>query len=550
MTTCILYARVSTRAQSEGFSLAGQLRELRAWATENGYAVVEEITDTGGRDSKRDVLERPGINRVLDLCSQRRVDYVVAQERSRFGEHPVPDLLAWMLAKHGTALRTPQDSGEGDAAELVQMFQDWKSRTERRDTARRSRSKKLEKVRQGRIVAGHTPPFGFRFAGTKKERTLEVEPAHMEIVGRILRLVGVEGFGVWGVKKALDREGVPTPPNPAKDRNPEMGHRWSRQFIRNVISSDAYKRHTPDELAALVEQGVMAPDVAQKAPDPCGLWWYEGTDYEGNVHRVAVPICDPGIPREWVDAARKAVENNVSTSRAGTRPFWELSGGILVCGGCERRMQTHEVRPRGRVYGYYECATTMDHGGGACPAAVRLNADTVEDAVWEFVYRKLLNPAEIVRSLDGLIAAERRKLRTDPEEEIGELRRRDNDLTRRRAAYQEQQAASLMTLDELRVRLSEIAQAREEIAGRLEACENRSSRIAELQKVRDGFTEGGPMFLTYVEGGRPPYDADPEDRHAEYRRLELRVVAHSKEALEVSGVFGTEMLSIYAPSST
>ncbi len=69
-------------------------------------------------------------------------------------------------------------------------------------------------------------------------------------------------------------------------------------------------------------------------------------------------------------------------------------------------------------------------------------------------------------------------------------------------------------------------------------------------KVRDGFTEGGPMFLTYVEGGRPPYDADPEDRHAEYRRLELRVVAHSKEALEVSGVFGTEMLSIYAPSST
>ena len=368
----------------------------------------------------------------------------------------------------------------------------------------------------------------------------------MEVVSRIIYMVGVEGVGVWGVKKALDREGVPTPPNPAK----EPGSRWSRQFIRNVIANDAYKAHTSAEVEELMEQGFISPGVAAVAPDPCGIWWYTGHDYEGNEHRVAVPIPDPGIPREWVDAARKRLENNVSTSKAGTRQFWELSGGVLYCGGCGRRMQTHEVTPRQQTYHYYECSKLMDHGGGVCPASVRLRAEPVEDAVWEFTFRKLLNPAEIVRSLDELIAAERIRLRTDPEEEFRELRRRDTDLTRRRAAYQEQQAAGLMTLEELRVRLSEIAEAKEEIVRQLEACENRGSRIAELQAVRDSFNEGDPMFLAYVEGGRPPYDAEPEERNREYRRLELRVVALSKDEVEVSGIFGQQIVSISASSPT
>jgi hypothetical protein len=63
-----------------------------------------------------------------------------------------------------------------------------------------------------------------------------------------------------------------------------------------------------------------------------------------------------------------------------------------------------------------------------------------------------------------------------------------------------------------------------------------------LQQIRESYAEGGSMYFTYVEGGRPPYDADPKERHDEYRRLELRVVALSKDELEVSGVFGTERI--------
>src|SRR3712207_7410457 len=52
---------------------------------------------------------------------------------------------------------------------------------------------------------------------------------------------------------------------------------------------------------------------------------------------IAVPVPDAGIPRELVDAAREAVKDNRRPSRAGNR-FWQLSGGLLRCGACDRSM--------------------------------------------------------------------------------------------------------------------------------------------------------------------------------------------------------------------
>ena len=97
-----MYARVSSRRQAETFSLPTQFRELRAWAEANGYTVIEDVSDRGGKDSKRDVFDRPGVERIFDLCEQRHMDIVLAQERSRFGEYPVPEMISYRLAERGT----------------------------------------------------------------------------------------------------------------------------------------------------------------------------------------------------------------------------------------------------------------------------------------------------------------------------------------------------------------------------------------------------------------------------------------------------------------
>ena len=61
----ILYARVSTDEQARsGYSLAQQIEALRAYAEQEGYQVLEDVSDRGQSGAS---LERPGMDRIRDL---------------------------------------------------------------------------------------------------------------------------------------------------------------------------------------------------------------------------------------------------------------------------------------------------------------------------------------------------------------------------------------------------------------------------------------------------------------------------------------------------
>ena len=82
----ILYARVSTDEQARsGFSLAQQLEALRAYASREGYEVLEEVSDPGQSGAS---LERPGMDRVRDLVVAGGISVVLAQDRDRFSREP------------------------------------------------------------------------------------------------------------------------------------------------------------------------------------------------------------------------------------------------------------------------------------------------------------------------------------------------------------------------------------------------------------------------------------------------------------------------------
>jgi hypothetical protein len=150
-------------------------------------------------------------------------------------------------------------------------------------------------------------------------------------------VVGVEGLPMHRVKKLFDSEGISPP---------KRGRYWSKQFIRSRIIDDAYKPHTFDEVKKLVSSEVAAKLEPEKN---YGIWWYnvrrtiakQIAETDGRRYRrrattiikpkeewIAVPVPDSGIPREWVDVARKRIKDNRAPSSAGHR-FWELSGGIF-----------------------------------------------------------------------------------------------------------------------------------------------------------------------------------------------------------------------------
>jgi len=159
----VLYARVSTDEQARsGYSLAQQLEALREYAAREGYEVLEEVSDPGQSGAS---LERPGMDRVRDLVAGGGVYVVLAQDRDRFAREPAYHyLLRREFEEHGTKIRALNDRGDDSPeGELTDGVLDQLAKYERAKFTERSRRGKLQKARQGKIIATMKPPYGFRY---------------------------------------------------------------------------------------------------------------------------------------------------------------------------------------------------------------------------------------------------------------------------------------------------------------------------------------------------------------------------------------------------
>ena len=148
----VLYARVSTDEQAKsGFSLAQQMEALRAYAGQEGYEVLEEVTDPGQSGAS---LERPGMDRVRDLVATGDVLVVLAQDRDRFAREPAYHyLLRREFEEHGCKIRALNDRGDDSPeGELTDGILDQLAKYERAKLGERTRRGKLRKAREGKLL--------------------------------------------------------------------------------------------------------------------------------------------------------------------------------------------------------------------------------------------------------------------------------------------------------------------------------------------------------------------------------------------------------------
>jgi len=255
----ILYARVSTDEQARsGFSLAQQLEALREYATREGYEILEEVSDPGQSGAS---LERPGMDRVRDLVAGGGVSVVLAQDRDRFAREPAYHyLLRREFEEHGTKLRALNDCGDDSPeGELTNGVLDQLAKYERAKFAERSGRGKLQKARQGKIIATMKPPYGFRY--NEARDALVIHEPERRVVERIFRLAA-EGHGTKAIQTRLYREGTSSPTG--KDV-------WNRPVLKRMVSSDTYKPHTYEEATELVPEKVAAYPEKEKT---YGIRWW------------------------------------------------------------------------------------------------------------------------------------------------------------------------------------------------------------------------------------------------------------------------------------
>ncbi|MBD0354010.1 MAG: recombinase family protein, partial [Rubrobacteraceae bacterium] len=527
----ILYARVSTAKQARGgYSLAQQMEALRGYAAKAGYLVLAEITDAGHSAT---TLQRPGMDRLRDLVAGGGVSVVLIQDLDRLVRDPEHLLLLRQEFRgRGCNLVALHDRGASEAR---------LARNEVAKTSERSLRGKLRKAREGKILAGTTPNYGFRF--NEARDGYQIDGTTMRVVRRIFRMLGVEKRTLHAIKRTLEAENVPTPTGKV---------RWSTHVIRGFVLNDVYRPHTFGEIVRLV-----TPEVAAELDRDrrYGVWWFNRERWtirqvpdlagESRLYRrsvravpkpkeewVAVPVPDPGVPRECVDAARDVLRSN-RWNTGGDARFWELSGGILRCGSCESRMRTCVTRKKpDRLYFYYACAKHHKERD-ACPNRRSYRAEALESAVWRAVSELLADPGRVREGFEASIRRERHRARGEHRGEERALLERLAEVDRMRRGYQAMAARGLMTHDELRERLEELGAARSSVLAELEAISDHLTAVQSLERERDA-------LLAALAGSRPGFlDASqPEERHQIYLALRLAVVVGQDGTLAASGIPG------------
>ena len=222
------------------------MQALREHAAREGYEVLEEVVDPGHSGAS---LARPGMDRVRDLVAASGVSAVLGQDRDRFAREPA---LHYVLKKefeeHGTNLRSLNDRGDDSPeGQLTDDVLDVMAKFERAKTAERTQRGKLRRAREGKVIPGASPPFGFKYNAGRDNFVVYEET--MQLVRRIFRIVGAEKRTMYAVKRAFEQEGVATP---------RGGRYWNISFIRNVVADDVYKAQCFEEVAQLVTPEVAA----------------------------------------------------------------------------------------------------------------------------------------------------------------------------------------------------------------------------------------------------------------------------------------------------
>jgi hypothetical protein len=202
---------------------------------------------------------------------------------------------------------------------------------------------------------------------------------------------------------------------------------------------------------------------------------------------------------------------------------------------CGRKMQTRTTQLKsGHRYYYYLCPRAGKRAYTCKQKCLR--AEKVEETIWDFACGMLKHPERIRAGMDRLISQERDGRHSDPEREAAVWAEKAAECARLRGAYQDQQAAGLMTLAELGSKLEELESTRQMAEAEIAALAAQEERVEELERDRDA-------LLEFYAGAVPEAldRLDGEERNRIYRMLRLEITPQEDGILDVRGILSDSL---------
>lgn len=220
------YYRVSTQLQQEKFSLSAQKTELRSYLEKQKWVLVDEFTDveTGGR------LDKAGLNALLDLVENGRVDAVLCMDQDRLSRL---DTVSWeylksVLRENHVKIAEPNGTltdlhNEDD--EFISDLRNLMAQREKRGVVRRLMYGKRQRLREGK--GWGQGPFEYEYDQNKG--MYFIKPGWGWTIPLIDKLYLKEQLGMKSISDRLNE--VSTTPT---------GRPWNGHLVHTRILSKSF----------------------------------------------------------------------------------------------------------------------------------------------------------------------------------------------------------------------------------------------------------------------------------------------------------------------
>ncbi len=233
------YARVSTDDQADrNLSIPAQLRECRAFVQKEGGLWTAEFSDPGFSGT---TMDRPGLQEMLTAARQSAFDVLVIQKSDRLSrEDLAPLLIKAELAKHGIRIRSVSEPFYGGAEPLDEMME-----TIARGFNKLYISNLKKEIKKGQAQmavegrqSGHAP-FGYRFVNKDVPGSgWSVDEEAAVWVRRVFARV-LEGATFAEICREMNAAGVTTP-SLRHARHVKAYGFWTGNTLRNILKNRVY----------------------------------------------------------------------------------------------------------------------------------------------------------------------------------------------------------------------------------------------------------------------------------------------------------------------
>lgn len=217
------YIRVSTDKQADtGLSLQAQREKLRAMAVVHGTELADIIVDAG--ESAKN-LDRPGMERILDLVRGGEVDTVIVAKLDRLTRsvRDLADLLELFQRKGVSLVSVAESLDTGSAAgRLVLNLMTAVSQWEREAIGERTRDALLLKRTRHEYLGN--APYGFRLAADQQH--IEPDRAEQSMLKRIRKL-REDGLSLRAIAAELNRRRLTT----------RQGSCWRMEYVARLLKA-------------------------------------------------------------------------------------------------------------------------------------------------------------------------------------------------------------------------------------------------------------------------------------------------------------------------